>query len=93
MAKKPKKETSKRVSSIAGRIMAAPDPFDDPKMRLAMAAALIEADTTIPEDAEDMPTHEIIAARLLDALRPCFDTYIKDVKALAASALAQDETK
>lgn len=93
MAKKPKaKETSQPVSSLAGRIMAAPDPFEFPGMRDEIETALKGINLRI-ESGEGFVEGAEITDQIITAIRPCFDKWIKDTRTLAASALSQDETK
>jgi hypothetical protein len=93
MAKKPKaKETSETISSLAGRIMAAPDPFEFPGMREEIETALKGIDRRI-ESREEMVPVEDITDQIITAIRPCFQKWIDETRRLAASALSQDETK
>lgn len=83
------KQTSARVSTIAGKLMAEhsqhPTPFREPERRGKLIEAMLATDTN-GEAADE------VAERLLDAMEPVLASFFEDVFSLAASALSQDET-
>lgn len=99
MAKKPtpapttppgqaKKSTSPEVAAIAGRLLSQGDPFEVPGMRESLHKALTACNLKIEAD---VVSAEEITAQLIDAIRPCFEPWVKDTRSLAASCLSQDE--
>lgn len=69
-------ESSSKMSTIAGRLLARGNPFDDV---VRMNALLTAMTGTTNEDK-------------IDCMRGAFGEIIKDARSLAASVLAQDET-